>query len=110
MKLHKFLSVMKSNSRNTYAVTVSPASNPQHRATIADARPRPARLEPDALQLVHYTRMLEAIGRHPGPDHYEAFLVSGDAGMMTGAVIAFDQSIWGAYPAQAPAPIAPMSL
>ena len=32
------------------------------------------------------------------------FLVSDDAGLMTGAVVNFDQSIWGAYPSQAPAP------
>ena len=38
------------------------------------------------------------------------FLASGDAGLMTGAVIAFDQSVWGAYPGQAPAPEAPLTL
>ena len=38
------------------------------------------------------------------------FLVSPDAGMMTGAVVAFDQSIHGAYPAQAPAPKGPLTL
>ena len=32
------------------------------------------------------------------------FLVSDDAGLMTGAVIDFDQSVRGAYPGQAPAP------
>jgi NAD(P)-dependent dehydrogenase (short-subunit alcohol dehydrogenase family) len=37
------------------------------------------------------------------------FLVSDDAGLMTGAVVAFDQSIWGAYPSQAPAPQGPMA-
>lgn len=36
------------------------------------------------------------------------FLASADAGLMTGAVIAFDQSVWGAYPGQAPAPDGPM--
>ena len=30
------------------------------------------------------------------------FLASDDAGLMTGAVINFDQSVWGAYPGQAP--------
>lgn len=38
------------------------------------------------------------------------FMVSDDAGLMTGAVVAFDQSVWGAYAAQAPAPEGPMSL
>jgi len=38
------------------------------------------------------------------------FLASDDAGLMTGAVINYDQSVWGAYPAQAPAPDGPMRL
>lgn len=38
------------------------------------------------------------------------FIASDDAGLMTGAVINFDQSVWGAYPRQAPAPDGPMSL
>lgn len=38
------------------------------------------------------------------------FLASDDAGLMTGAVIHFDQSVWGAYPGQAPAPNGPMRL
>jgi len=33
-----------------------------------------------------------------------AFLASDDSGMMTGSVIQFDQSIWGAYDGQAPSP------
>ena len=37
------------------------------------------------------------------------FLASDDAGLMTGAVISFDQSVWGAYPGQAPAPDGPMT-
>ncbi|WP_170432371.1 SDR family oxidoreductase [Ruegeria arenilitoris] len=32
------------------------------------------------------------------------FLASDDAGMMTGAVIHYDQSVWGGYDAQAPGP------
>ncbi len=36
------------------------------------------------------------------------FLVSDDAGLMTGAVVSFDQSVWGAYAGQAPGPDAPM--
>lgn len=39
-----------------------------------------------------------------------AFLASADAGLMTGSVVNFDQSIWGAYPGQPPAPEAPMRL
>jgi NAD(P)-dependent dehydrogenase (short-subunit alcohol dehydrogenase family) len=38
------------------------------------------------------------------------FIASDDAGLMTGAVINFDQSVWGAYPSQAPAPDGPMGL
>jgi NAD(P)-dependent dehydrogenase (short-subunit alcohol dehydrogenase family) len=36
------------------------------------------------------------------------FLASEDAGLMTGAVVTFDQSVRGAYPGQAPAPEGPM--
>ena len=39
-----------------------------------------------------------------------AFMASDDSGMMTGAVVNFDQSVWGAYAGQAPAPDAPMQL
>ncbi|WP_233713131.1 SDR family oxidoreductase [Amaricoccus solimangrovi] len=38
------------------------------------------------------------------------FLCSGDAGLMTGAVVNFDQSVWGAYAGQAPGPEGPMTL
>lgn len=38
------------------------------------------------------------------------FLCSADAGMMTGAVVAFDQSVWGGYAGQAPGPDAPLTL
>lgn len=38
------------------------------------------------------------------------FLASDDAGLMTGAVVNFDQSVWGGYPGQAPAPDGPMRL
>ena len=38
-----------------------------------------------------------------------AFLASDDSGMMTGSVINFDQTVWGSFEAEAPAPIAPMS-
>lgn len=37
-----------------------------------------------------------------------AFLASGDSGLMTGAVIQFDQSVWGAYDGAPPHPAAPM--
>lgn len=33
-----------------------------------------------------------------------AFLASNDSGMMTGSVVNFDQSVWGAYDGQAPTP------
>lgn len=39
-----------------------------------------------------------------------AFMASNESGMMTGAVVNFDQSVWGAYSGQAPAPDAPMTL
>lgn len=39
-----------------------------------------------------------------------AFLASADAGMMTGSVVNFDQSVWGAYPFGPPTPEAPMAL
>ncbi len=37
------------------------------------------------------------------------FLVSDDAGLMTGAVVNFDQSVWGAYPGQPPGPEGPLA-
>lgn len=37
------------------------------------------------------------------------WIVSSDSGMMTGAVIPFDQSVWGGYDGQAPAPAMPLS-
>jgi NAD(P)-dependent dehydrogenase (short-subunit alcohol dehydrogenase family) len=38
------------------------------------------------------------------------FLLSDESGMMTGAVIHFDQSVWGAYPAAPPVPVEKLSL
>jgi NAD(P)-dependent dehydrogenase (short-subunit alcohol dehydrogenase family) len=38
------------------------------------------------------------------------FLVSDDAGLMTGAIVNFDQSVWGAAPGAMPVPDAPMQL
>ena len=38
------------------------------------------------------------------------FLVSADSGMMTGAIVNFDQSVWGAVPGVMPTPTAPMTL
>ena len=38
------------------------------------------------------------------------FLVSDDAGLMTGAIVNFDQSVWGAAATAMPVPDAPMSL
>lgn len=84
VKLHNFLSRKPSNARHQYAVTVAPASDPNARRRLPEARTRTNRLETDGLQLAHYTRMLEAIGRHPGPDHHQAYVISGD-----------DWSVWG---------------
>ena len=36
------------------------------------------------------------------------WMASADSGMMTGAVIHFDQSVWGGYAGQAPVPDAPL--
>jgi NAD(P)-dependent dehydrogenase (short-subunit alcohol dehydrogenase family) len=36
------------------------------------------------------------------------WMASEDSGMMTGAVIHFDQSVWGGYDGQAPAPAEPL--
>lgn len=38
------------------------------------------------------------------------FIVADDAGLMTGAVINFDQSVWGAYPFAPPSPAEAVSL
>jgi len=38
-----------------------------------------------------------------------AFLASEDAGMMTGSVVNFDQSVWGGYPFAPPTPETPLS-
>lgn len=39
-----------------------------------------------------------------------AFLASADAGLMTGSVVNFDQSVWGGYPAAPPSPDQPLTL
>ncbi|MFQ5623914.1 MAG: SDR family oxidoreductase [Paracoccaceae bacterium] len=55
----------------------------------------------------------QPFGRLLDPDEVARavnFLVSGDAGMMTGSVVNFDQSVWGAYPFSPPAPPEPMAL
>ena len=38
------------------------------------------------------------------------FLVSDDAGLMTGAIVNFDQSVWGAVAGGMPVPDGPMRL
>lgn len=38
------------------------------------------------------------------------YLASADAGMMTGTVINFDQSVWGAFPFAPPTPVEPLVL
>ena len=50
-------------------------------------------------------------GRLLDPDEVSravAFLASDDSGMMTGSVVQFDQSVWGGYDGQAPAPTEPL--
>ena len=37
------------------------------------------------------------------------WVASNDSGMMTGSVIQFDQSVWGGYDSQAPAPAEPLT-
>ncbi len=52
-------------------------------------------------------------GRLVDPDEVARavnFIASDDAGLMTGSVISFDQSVWGAYARQAPVPDGPLSL
>lgn len=64
----------------------------------------PAFIEKQAAALP-FERLLE-------PDEVAravAFLASNDSGMMTGSVIQFDQSIWGAYDGQAPTPAAKLT-
>jgi len=39
-----------------------------------------------------------------------AFMASADSGMMTGSIINFDQSVWGAFAAGAPTPEKPMEI
>lgn len=38
------------------------------------------------------------------------FIVSEDAGLMTGAIVNLDQGVWGAFPAGPPVPTGPMTL
>jgi NAD(P)-dependent dehydrogenase (short-subunit alcohol dehydrogenase family) len=56
---------------------------------------------------------LQPFGRLLAPEEVAkavAFLASADSGMMTGAVIHFDQSVWGAYDGGPPKPAAAMTL
>jgi len=39
-----------------------------------------------------------------------AFLASDDAGLMTGSVVNFDQSVWGAYPFAPPTPVSKLAV
>jgi NAD(P)-dependent dehydrogenase (short-subunit alcohol dehydrogenase family) len=55
----------------------------------------------------------QPFGRLLAPDEVARavnFLLSADAGMMTGAVIPFDQSVWGAYQAAPPIPDGKLTL
>jgi NAD(P)-dependent dehydrogenase (short-subunit alcohol dehydrogenase family) len=52
-------------------------------------------------------------GRLVDPDEVARsvnYLVSDDAGLMSGAIINFDQGVWGAFPAGPPVPKGPMAL
>ena len=54
----------------------------------------------------------EPVGRILAPEEIARavlFLASDDSGMITGSVIHFDQSVWGAYDAGPPAPAAALS-
>ncbi len=54
---------------------------------------------------------LQPTGRLIDPEEVAravAFLASDDSGLMTGSVINFDQTVWGAFEAGAPVPNAPM--
>ena len=58
-------------------------------------------------------RRLEDLGRLVDPEEAARavnFVVSADAGLMTGAVINFDQSVWGAVAGGMPVPDGPMTL
>lgn len=55
----------------------------------------------------------QPFGRLLAPEEVEkavAFLLSSESGMMTGAVINFDQSVWGAYQSAPPVPAAKLTL
>jgi len=55
----------------------------------------------------------QPFGRLVDPDEVAravTFFSSDDAGLMTGSVIHFDQSVWGGYEAGPPVPSAPLSL
>ncbi len=51
-------------------------------------------------------------GRLVDPDEVARavnFIASDDAGLMTGAIVNLDQSVWGAFPAGPPVPVGPMA-
>jgi NAD(P)-dependent dehydrogenase (short-subunit alcohol dehydrogenase family) len=55
----------------------------------------------------------QPFGRLIAPDEVAravAFLACKESGMMTGSVVNFDQSVWGAYEAAPPTPTAPFSV
>lgn len=55
----------------------------------------------------------QPFGRLLSPDEVARavlFLASEDSGMMTGSVVPFDQSVWGAYDGSPPVPAGPMAL
>jgi predicted RecB family nuclease len=54
---------------------VSTFASPTHLVTQVGATRAPAHSFNDAMQLMHYTRMLEAAGRHPGPSHMKGAII-----------------------------------
>ena len=74
-----------------------PARVPRRRRRLA--RPRVARASPSAG-----SSQPEEVARAV------AFLASEDSGLMTGAVVQFDQSVWGAYDGAPPTPAGPATL
>ena len=78
-------------SDNERALQLQETGNPDWEATAAANLPFGRLLDPDEVAKA------------------ALWIVSPDSGMMTGAVIQFDQSVWGGYDGQAPAPAEPLS-
>ncbi len=79
-------------SENERALQASETGDPDWEAKAAAALPFGRLLDPEEVA--------KAV----------TFMASDDAGMMTGTVANFDQSVWGAYPGGPPVPDGPMTL